>query len=259
MKLPVVFVSHGAPVFANETGDAAANLQALGKRLAHARGIVVLSPHWMTPGLRITSGSTLNTIHDFYGFPAELYELQYPAQGDSALATRVRDALAASDFEASFDAERGLDHGAWVPLRHMFPNAQIPIVQLSLPQRASAEDAYAIGRALRPLADEGILIIGSGSLTHNLRDLRADGSPTVAYARNFVDAIRAALELGDDDSVVHALDRSADARLAHPTSEHYLPLPFALGAAAAPAAVTLLDGGIRYGALSMDSFVFEAH
>lgn len=258
MSLPSLFISHGAPTFALESGDTAHALRAIGERYAYAAGVVILSPHWMTESLTITGALELATIHDFYGFPRELYAIQYPARGSTRLTAWVLDTLRASGFDADTDLSRGLDHGAWVPLRHLFPAAEIPIVQLSLPVRASARDAYALGRSLRPLADEGILVIGSGSLTHNLRDLRADGGPTAAYAREFVDWITAATARGDGDAVVDALERAPHARQAHPTSEHYLPLPFAVGAATSLQPSTRIDGGIRYGALSMDSYVFGA-
>jgi 4,5-DOPA dioxygenase extradiol len=254
--LPSLFVSHGAPTFAIEPGLAGAQLHALGRALDAPSAIVVVSPHWMTPAVQVTASDRPQTIHDFGGFPRELYALRYPAPGSPALASRVALALRAQGIDASLDAQRGLDHGAWVPLLHLYPDAGVPVVQVSLPIDADEAKALALGRALAPLAHEGVLVIGSGSLTHNLYEFRAGDVEEAAYAREFSEWIRAAVMAGDVDRLVHALQRAPHAARAHPSTEHFLPLLVAAGAAPTMTPATVLDGGIRHGVLAMASYVF---
>ena len=256
--LPTLFVSHGAPTFAIEPGLAGAQLRTLGRALDKPRAIVIVSPHWMTRGVQITASERPETIHDFGGFPRVLYGLQYPAPGSPALAARVREVLADSGIAASLDPQRGLDHGAWVPLMHQYPKADVPVVQVSLPVDTDEARAFALGRALAPLAREGVLIVGSGSLTHNLYEFRTGDMQEAAYAREFSEWIRDAVREGDTDRLVHALERAPHAARAHPTTDHFLPLLVAAGAADATVPATVLDGGIRHGVLAMESYVFGA-
>jgi 4,5-DOPA dioxygenase extradiol len=256
MTMPSLFISHGAPTFANDPGLAGAQLRALGRMLERPRAIVIVSPHWMTPTVQITAASHPETIHDFGGFPRELYEIRYPAPGAPDLATHVQQALRSQGVDASLDAQRGLDHGAWVPLLHLYPDADIPVVQVSLPIEADEAKALQLGRALASLADEGVLVIGSGSLTHNLYEFRMGDVQEAAYAQEFRDWIREAVLAGDVDRLAQALRRAPHALRAHPTTEHYLPLLVAAGAALNPTPATVLDGGIRHGVLAMESYVF---
>lgn len=177
--LPALFVSHGAPTLAIEPGLAGAQLRALGSLLDRPRAIVVVSPHWMTRGVAVTASERPETIHDFGGFPRALYDLQYPAPGSPALALRIQRRLSSAGVEARLDAQRGLDHGAWVPLLHLYPEADIPTLQVSMPYDADEAGALRLGRALAPLSSEGVLIIGSGSLTHNLYEFRMNGDGVV--------------------------------------------------------------------------------
>jgi 4,5-DOPA dioxygenase extradiol len=256
--MPSLFVSHGAPTFALEPGLAGPKLTALGQQLPRPRAIVILSPHWMTREVTVAAGAAPQTLHDFGGFPAALYALRYPAPGDPALASRIVQMLAAHGG-AHADPARGLDHGAWVPLRYLYPQADVPVVQVSLPTRFAAADAFRLGQLLSPLATEGILIVGSGSLTHNLSEFRGTSATDDAeYVRRFVAWSRQAVTSGDARALVDYLESAPDARRAHPTSDHYLPLPFAAGAAPAGARAQVVDGGIVYGILSMDAFVFGA-
>jgi 4,5-DOPA dioxygenase extradiol len=255
--LPSVFISHGAPTFAIEPGLAGAQLAAVARAVGKPKAVVIVSPHWMTPGVEITASARPETIHDFGGFPAALYQLQYPAPGNPELARRVAQVLSSHGIAASLNASRGLDHGAWVPLLHMYPDADVPVVQVSLPFGTEAADAYGLGRALAPLAQEGVLVIGSGSLTHNLYEIRMGGGEA-AYAREFTHWIRQAVEQGDSDRLLHALERAPHAARAHPTSEHFLPLLVAAGAANPASPTTVLDGGIRHGVIAMESYVFGA-
>ena len=254
--LPSLFVSHGAPTFAIEPGLAGAQLGALGHALGKPRAIVIVSAHWMTRGVAITAASSLETIHDFGGFPRALYAIEYPAPGSPELAARVQQVLLSRGVVASLDTHRGLDHGAWVPLMHMYPDADVPVVQVSIPVDTDETKAFELGRALAPLAEEGVLVVGSGSLTHNLYEFRTGDVQEAAYAREFTEWIRQAVLEGDTEQLVHALKRAPHAARAHPTTEHFLPLLVAAGAASTAAPATVLDGGIRHGVLAMESYLF---
>jgi 4,5-DOPA dioxygenase extradiol len=253
---PSVFVSHGAPTFALEPGMAGANLGALGRVLGKPRAVVIVSPHWMTAGVTVTSVRQLGTIHDFGGFDPALYEITYPAQGDPLLAERIANLLRDGGWDAVLDPSRGLDHGAWVPLLHMFPQADVPVIQVSMPRSLDSKSALRLGQTLAPLRNDGVLIIGSGSLTHNLREFRPGVKSEASYAREFSEWIRQAVTAGDTDRLVNALELAPHAQRAHPTTEHFLPLLVAVGAAGQMLPATVLDGGIEHGVLSMDSFVF---
>lgn len=255
IRAPSLFVSHGSPMFALEPGVLGPNLARIGASLADLRAIVVVSPHWSTRGVRVTGAASLPTIHDFGGFPAPLYALQYPARGEPALASRLVDLLAASGIDAALDADRGLDHGAWVPLRYLRPSADVPVVQVSLPHGIDAAGALRLGEALKPLRDEGVLVVGSGSLTHNLYEFRQHVADP-EYAQRFADWVADAVLRGDADALVRYRDRAPHAARAHPTEEHYLPLLVAVGASDADEARELVEGGMTYGVLSMDSFGF---
>lgn len=172
-RLPTVFVSHGAPTFALEPGLAGPQLSALGRALPRPQAVLVVSPHWMTQGARVGLSAQPATIHDFGGFPQPLYEISYPAHGHPELAQRTLDVLRQAGWSAHGDERRGLDHGAWVPLLYLYPEADVPVFQVSLPATLDSAGAWAFGRALAPLAEEGVLIVGSGSLTHNLYEFRA--------------------------------------------------------------------------------------
>lgn len=254
--MPSLFVSHGAPTFALEPGLAGAQLRALGRALGRPQAIVVVSPHWMTRGVEITAAAQPETVHDFGGFPRALYALQYPAPGAPELAARIQAVLAGGGIAASLNAGRGLDHGAWVPLLHLYPQADVPVLQVSLPLDTDAASAFALGRALAPLAHEGVLIVGSGSLTHNLYEFRMGDVPQAAYASEFTAWIREAVVAGDVQRLLQALELAPHAARAHPTTEHFLPLLVAAGAARAALPATVLDGGIRHGVLAMESYVF---
>ena len=261
IPLPSLFVSHGAPTFAIEPGIAGPLLSALGRSLPKPKAVLVVSPHWMTRGPRVCNSPLPKTIHDFGGFPRELFQLQYPAQGHSELAYRAIQLLIGAGWSAEADAHWGLDHGAWVPLRFLYPMADVPVFQVSMPLNLTAESAYRYGQALAPLAGEGVLIVGSGSLTHNLSEFRVPAAQpedveAEPYVTEFVTWMRDAILRGDTDSVVHALVRAPNARRAHPSDDHLLPLMVALGAAPSVLPVKVLEGGVTYGMLSMESYVF---
>ena len=255
-RLPSLFVSHGAPTFALEPGLAGPRLTALGRVLPRPQAVLLVSPHWITPSPRASSAMRPDTIHDFGGFDPALYRLSYPAHGHAALAQRTVDLLNEAGWSAQADAHRGLDHGAWVPLMHLFPDAAVPVVQVSLPARLGAESAWAFGQALEPLADEGVLVVGSGSLTHNLYEFRNGHGEDEAYVPEFAAWVRDAVEQGDRERLLRTLDAAPHARRAHPTPEHFWPLLVAAGAAGAMLPVQVIEGGVTHGVLAMDSYAF---
>lgn len=230
-RLPTLFISHGAPTFALEPGLAGPRLTALGRSLPQPEAVLVVSPHWMTPSPRVGTSEQPETIHDFGGFDPALYRLSYPARGHAALARRAIERLAQAGWPAQADARRGLDHGAWVPLLHLFPEARVPVFQVSLPSRLDAEGAWAFGQALAPLAEDGVLLLGSGSLTHNLHEFRGTHGPDEPYVQAFAAWVREAAEQGDRTRLLRTLDDAPQARRAHPTTEHFWPLLVAAGAA----------------------------
>ncbi|BAL25285.1 class III extradiol ring-cleavage dioxygenase [Azoarcus sp. KH32C] len=255
--LPTLFISHGAPTFALAPGLAGEALAELGRELPRPEAILVLSPHWMTPNLLVTTNDRPETIHDFGGFPAPLYELKYPAPGASGLAARTIALLERASLHAAPEARRGLDHGAWVPLMHLYPEADIPVMQLSMPFRQPPAFFLELGRALAPLRNEGVLIVGSGSITHNLYEFSGDGRPTESYVDAFRGWIAETLAADDLAALLDYRVRAPFAERAHPTDEHLLPLMFARAAAGDSATVARIAAeDVRYGILGMDAYVF---
>lgn len=222
----------------------------LGRTLPRPRAIVVVSAHWYTDGTAVTTAAQPATIHDFYGFPAALYELQYPARGDAALAARVQELLAPTQVRA--DTEWGLDHGSWSVLRYMYPAADIPTIQLSIDAKLAPRAHYQLGRHLNGLRDAGVLIIGSGNVVHNLRALQSSAAaPALAWASEFNDAVRAAVLAGDHETLIDYQAMGSAARLCVPTAEHYLPLLYVLGLQSGDDVVSIPIDGIDLGAISM--------
>jgi 4,5-DOPA dioxygenase extradiol len=257
-RLPSLFVSHGAPTFALEPGLAGPQLTALAGALPLPEAVLVVSPHWMTPSPRVGLTALPQTIHDFGGFDPALYRIGYPAPGHPCLAHKAVETLNAAGWTAQADEKRGLDHGAWVPMLYLFPQADVPVFQVSLPSRLDAASAWAFGEALAPLADDGVLIVGSGSLTHNLAEFRGHHGADEAYAAEFAAWVREAVSTGDGARLRRTLAEAPHAARAHPTTEHFWPLLVAAGAGPAQSGAKVLDGGIAHGVLSMDSFVFGA-
>ena len=260
-RLPSVFVSHGSPMLPLEPGTAAPMLQQLGAELPRPAAIVALSPHWMARVPLLGASAQPPTLHDFGGFDPALQDLRYAAPGDPALAQRAADLLRAAGWSAALDERRGLDHGVWVPLRLMWPQADIAVVPLAMPWPLDAASAYRLGLALSPLADAGVLLLGSGSLTHNLYEFRFDAAVEAApepYVLEFVAWMRAAIARGDIATLLDYRRLAPHAQRAHPTDEHLLPLFWALGAAGGGARAEHKAGGVHYGSLSMDAWVFAA-
>lgn len=255
MSMPTIFVSHGAPSMALQPGAAGAALQRLGSELPRPRSILMVSAHWETQPPSLSTAEWPETIHDFFGFPEPLYRLRYPAPGARELAHRAAGFLQDAGIAANLDPRRGLDHGAWVPLRYLFPDADVPVTQLSIQPQLSALHHYRAGEALRPLTDEGVLIVASGSLTHNLSEFRQRSEEVPSYVRGFQDWVRTALESRDVCALIEYRKRAPDAARAHPTDEHFLPLFVALGAAGAGPVYRYTDE-ITFGVIAMDGYVF---
>ncbi len=255
--LPALFISHGAPLFAIHPGTTGPALSAYGEQLRHEsaiKGVVIMSPHWMTRGVTVMRNPKPETFHDFGGFPAELYALQYPALGDTALSDNVLALLKQAGFNPASDAERPLDHGAWVPLMHLLPKADIPVVQVSLPAGWTPEQVLQLGQAVQPLREQGILVIGSGSMTHNLSEFFGGNARPDPYVDAFSRWIESALVRHDVAALLDYATRAPSAKRAHPSDDHFLPLFFALGAAGTHATPTYLSREVVYNMLAMDSF-----
>lgn len=257
-RFPTLFVSHGAPTLALETGGAADFLRGLGETLGRPAAIVCVTAHWDRPLPSVSGAASPRTVHDFAGFPPQLYALRYQAPGSPPLAREIAGALAAVDLPAQVDDERGLDHGVWVPLSLMYPTADVPVVALSVHSGADPTFHFDIGRALEPFRAQGILILGSGGATHNLRDVmrRPRHESPMPYAEEFSEWLCLAVTQGRSEDLLEYRERAPHARRAHPTTEHILPLFVALGAAGAPPG-RVLHREIAYGALSLAAFAWD--
>ena len=257
-RIPVLFVSHGSPMHGLEPGSAATAWRAVAERVPRPHAILVVSAHWETDRPMLTASAKPETIHDFHGFPPALYQLRYPAPGAPDLARRACDLLRAAGLDPGLDPERGLDHGAWVPLRFAYPDAEIAVTQLSIQPRMGPRHHYGMGEALAPLADADVLILCTGHVTHNLRDwMRADDPARPApYAVEFQSWLYDRLSARDDEAVIDYRARAPHAARAHPSEEHFLPLHVALGAAAKSARAERVHEGMIGGALAMDAYLF---
>jgi len=252
--LPSVFVSHGAPTLPLEQSPARSFLGALGTSLGRPRAVLCVSAHWERDRPHLSAVAQPETIHDFYGFPEALYRLRYPAPGAPELAEQARRLLQDAGLEATTSSEWGLDHGAWVPLSLMYPDAGIPALQLSVQPRLGTRAHVALGRALAPLRSDGVLILGSGGAVHNLRYFHPGSAATPDWAARFESWLVEAVEAGDAESLI-GYRASPDGPLAHPSEEHYLPLLVAFGAGGEVPGETL-HRGFEHGAMSMAAFRF---
>jgi len=255
-RFPALFVSHGAPTLIIDDCPTRDFLLQLGKEIGKPKGIVCVSAHWTTAEPRVTMHPSPSTIYDFGGFPDELYSLQYPAPGDPVLAKRVMSLLHAQGMPAEKDMARGYDHGTWVPLMLMYPEADIPVIQLSVQPHEGPEHHQAIGKALHALRDEEVLIIASGSATHNLRDFfgrELDAEP-LPYAQEYVDWLKDAVVEGRTNELLDYAHCGPHAAKNHPTPEHFLPLFVPLGSGGAG---KVLHDACTYGAISMAAFLWQ--
>lgn len=253
-RMPVLFLGHGNPMNAITDNAWSRSWRQLALRLPRPRAVLCVSAHWYLRGTFVTGNAAPRTIHDFGGFPPALSEVQYPARGDAALVERV---LALVPTAAARD-DWGLDHGAWSVLVHLFPQADVPVVQLSIDLRQPPAAHVALGGALAALRAEGVLILASGNITHNLRHaLTYAGGEPPPWAATFDTEVARALEQRDADLLTRALESPAG-RMAHPSPDHYLPLLYAFGAADADDPVTFPTLGFDLGSLSMRSVAFGA-
>lgn len=251
MTMPAIFFGHGNPMNALLDNEFSTAWKGIGRALPRPQAALCISAHWYIEGTAVTAMPMPRTIHDFGGFPDELFAVEYPAAGDPALAERVRNLL--SPVTVAMDRSWGLDHGTWSVLVHVFPDADIPIVQLSIDRDQEPDFHYRLGQALAPLRDEGVLIVGSGNLVHNLHAYawgRHCAEP-LDWAARFDTLARELIERGDDRSLVDYEALGADARLSIPTPEHYLPLLYVLGARRPDDAVSFPVAGIDGGSVSM--------
>lgn len=264
--LPTLFISHGSPMHALQAGRAGAAWAALGRDLPRPKAVLIASAHWESEWPMLTTSARPETIHDFGGFPEELYKLRYAAVGASEIARQAIDLIQAGGMTANGNGCRGLDHGAWVPLRHIYPEADIPVAQVSVQTQLGAAHHLQLGTLLAPLRDEGVLIIGSGHMTHNLREwmqfvnrhgMTPRESAVAPYVDDFRRWIDAALRRDDRAALSRYRELAPAAVRAHPTEEHLLPLLVAFGAAGNAAQVERIDAGVDAEVLAMDAYLFR--
>ena len=251
-RMPVLFVGHGSPMNAIEDNDYSRTWSALGETLPQPKAILSISAHWFGRGTKVNDSPTPTMVYDMYGFPEELYRLQYPAPGSPEVAHRARQLI--GDF-VTIDNNWGLDHGTWSVLHRMFPKADIPVVQLSINALLTPEEHYAIGQRLRPLRDEGVLIFGSGNIVHNLSrvDWRMkDGQP---WAQAFDQYIHEAIISGAHEKVVSYSQLEDAAQLSVPSLDHFAPILYVLGASDADDKVSVFNADCTLGSMSMTSYL----
>lgn len=259
--LPSVFISHGSPMLAIEFNQARETLQEMAAALGRPSAIVAFSPHWMTPSVTIGRCSLPQELHDFYGFDPRLDQLRYRPPGSPQLADQIGDQLRLNGFECRFDERRGLDHGIWIPLSIMWPEADIPVVPISMPWPQTPSEAYHLGQIFQSMREQNVLLLGTGSLTHNLHDFMAMAdlgvaAPVAPYVTDFRQWFISALRSLDLSELFNYRVHAPFASQAHPTDEHLLPLFWALGAGGYESTSQFWDGGIEYGVLAMDGWFF---
>jgi 4,5-DOPA dioxygenase extradiol len=256
--MPALFVGHGSPMNAIEDNAWSRAWTTLGRALPRPSAIVCISAHWYVDGTWLTANPHPETLYDFGGFPPSLYKVRYPAPGDVVLAERI--ASLVGPEHASLRLDWGLDHGAWSVLRNLLPEADVPVVQLSIDRHKPMPKHFELGRALADLRDEGVLVLGSGNLTHNLRfamtQMRAGDSTVAPWASELDDAFARALTDRDEQFLVETWHETDAGRQAHPTLDHYLPLLYAAGASDARDPVTFPVTGFDLGSLSMRAVQF---
>ncbi len=253
-RMPVLFVGHGNPMNAIETNAFSTAWEEMGRVLERPRAILCVSAHWETSGSSVTAQERPPTIHDFYGFPEELFAVEYPAPGAPWLAARVREVC--RTHPVTLDQGWGLDHGAWSVLCRMFPGADVPVVQLSLDRGKSPADHYAMGRELLPLRDEGVLVLGSGNIVHNLGRINWAGG-AYAWAKAFDGRVAAMIRSGKHEEILALLDGGPDVEAAAPTTEHFLPLLYCLALQQRGEQVKFFTEEVVLGSLSMRSLIIH--
>lgn len=258
-RLPTLFLSHGSPMLAIEDSAGGRFLDKLGGQLPWPKAILVASAHFAADQTTLGAHAQPQTVHDFSGFPESLRRIRYPAPGSPDLAQDASQRLAAAGIPARVRENNGLDHGVWVPLRRMYPGAEVPVVPVSVMPDGTAAQHYAIGRALAPLRQEGVLVIGSGGFIHNLGDLDWEHSdaPLAPWAQEFSQWMHTMLSASDLYALLDWQQRAPHARRAHPTVEHLMPLFVALGAAGETPEVRTIHRSHQFGSLALDAFAFD--
>ncbi|UOF02443.1 4,5-DOPA-extradiol-dioxygenase [Bdellovibrio reynosensis] len=253
-RMPVLFIGHGSPMNAIDSNPYTKTLNSLGEKLPKPKAILVISAHWMTEGSWITEMPKPKTIHDFYGFPQELFDVQYPAPGSPEIAKFIRESVQHPRIHA--DTEMwGLDHGTWSVLRHLYPAADIPVLQLSLHMEKPVEYHIELGKQLSQLRDKGILILGSGNLVHNLRTIRWEpNAQPYDWAVEYDEWLKARLLDRDFSAVLNDFHRTEAGKMSIPTMEHYYPLHYVLGAADSADELKFEYEELQNGSISMRSF-----
>ena len=259
-RLPTLFLSHGSPMHAVDAAGAGAAWRRIAEAIPKPHAILMASAHWETELPMLTGAAELRTIHDFGGFPDELYRLRYDAPGSPELAQEAAALLREAGMSASINGCRGIDHGAWVPLRWMYPQRDVPVVQVSVQPALGTAHHLELGRALAPLTERDVLVIGSGHVTHNLRDWFTSRGATapLPYVNEFAGWLERQLAAHDEEALVAYRERAPSAARAHPTEEHFLPIFVALGAAGGSAEPKRIELPIEGAALSMDAYTFAA-
>jgi 4,5-DOPA dioxygenase extradiol len=254
-QLPALFLSHGSPMLVFEDIPARHFIAGLARTIERPQAILCISAHWETERPTVSAATAPETIHDFYGFPDELYRLRYPAPGAPALAGRVVELLDEAGIDGAIDPGRGLDHGAWNPLLLIYPQADLPVAQLSIQAHLDPAHHAKIGRALQPLRREGVLVLASGGAVHNLRQFHIDREQPAPWAVSFEEWLAGRIVAGDEEALVTYREDRPDGRLAHPRDEHLLPLFVALGAGGGVAGRPL-HRSFAHGSLSMAAFTW---
>lgn len=252
-KMPMLFVGHGSPMNAIEDNEFTRKWEEVGKKLKTPKAILAISAHWYTDGTRIQEEESPKMIYDMYGFPKEMYEIVYPAKGNPKLA---REAMELIGSKVTVDHTWGLDHGIWSVLVKMYPNAEIPVVQLSVDGNADSAEHYKMGTQLSKLREEGVLILASGNVVHNLREVDWENSEGTAWALDFDSYIKEAVLSGNYESAVNYHAHKSAVR-AVPTPDHFYPLLYILGAADKKDTITVFNDSCIMGSLSMTSYLFE--
>lgn len=261
-KMPAIFIGHGSPLNALSKNDFTKSLEEMGQSIPRPRAILAISAHWLTTETKITSHASPKTIHDFFGFPEELYQLYYPAPGLPELALKIAENLALNNILIRLTKDWGLDHGTWIPLKHMYPEANIPILQLSINIDQSPEFHFKMGEALKFLREQGVLIVGSGNIVHNLEkmDWTEEALPH-PWANEFENWVVEHLNKKHFSPLVFEMKKHPAAPLSVPTLDHYLPLLYILGASSKEDILKLNYRKVEHSAISMLTFTFceEGH
>lgn len=250
-QMPVIFLGHGSPMNAIRTNKYTENIKELANKFDKPKAILMISAHWVTQGVYVTAMENPKTIHDFYGFPQELFDVQYPAPGQPALAQQIQQTLSQPPI-ALDESQWGLDHGAWSVLVHMYPLADVPVIQLSLDLDKPPQFHFELGQKLSDLRQQGVLIVGSGNVVHNLRKVQWDEkAPAFPWALEFEQWVKDKIQKRDFEQILSAEGSSEIAKQSIPTPEHYYPLFYILGAAGADDPITFENEGIQNGSISM--------